>query len=67
MKQYFVVDLDKEIIVNEEGDEFTADEFKKVIERNAEKNKFFDMTLMTQRFIRMNYNFEELRNYYNQT
>jgi len=66
MKQYFAVDIDKGIVVNEEGDEFTIDQFKKIIERNAEKNVFFDMTLMTQRFVRMDYNLEELRDYYDQ-
>jgi len=60
MGTYFAVNLDSRIIENEEGDSFTAGQFKKVIERNAEKGKFFDMTLATQRFIRCGYDFDKI-------
>ena len=64
MKQYFAADLDKRIIVNEQGDKFSAEQFKKIIQRNAAKNKFFDMTMMTQRFIILDYNFDKLEEFY---
>jgi hypothetical protein len=64
MKMYFAIDDKKKRIVNDFGDEFTAEQFKKIIQRNAAKNKFFDMTLMTQRFITLDYNFEALNDFY---
>ena len=61
---YFSIDENKKRIINEDGDEFTADQFKKIIERNAAKNIFFDMTMATARFIRFNYDWEALKEFY---
>lgn len=65
MKQYFAADIDRQVVQNEEGDAFSAEQFKKIIERNAAKHKFFDMTIMTQRFVALGYNWDELERHYN--
>lgn len=60
---YFAIDLDNWIITAE-GDTFTKDQFRKVVEHAFENGKFLDMTLMTQRFVAMGYDFDALEKYY---
>ena len=64
MTTYFAVDLDKRKVVSEEGERFTAEQFKKIIERNAAKDVFFDMTMSTARFILDDYDWDKLEDYY---
>ena len=61
---YFAIDEEKEIVVNEHGDEFTAEQFKAIVTRNAAKEKFFDMTQATQRFITLGYDWMRLHDFY---
>ena len=61
---YFAVDLDKKIVVNDKGDEFTISQFKKIIERNTAKGRFFDMTMMVQRLINFSYDINKLIEFY---
>ena len=61
---YFAVDEEKRLIVNDEGDTFTTEQFKKIIQGNAAKDVFFDMTLMCQRFITLGYDFDALNDFY---
>lgn len=49
---YFCVDLENRVVKTEDGDTFMAEQFKKIVERAAEREKFLDMTLSTQRFVR---------------
>ncbi len=64
MKEYFAINLDNRTIQSESGDTFTVEQFKTIIERAAEQNKFFDMTMMTARFIRYNYDWNKLETHY---
>ncbi len=62
---YFAIDLDTQTIETEDGDTYTGEQFQALVEHAASNDKFFDMTLMTQRFVSMNYDFDALEEYYN--
>ena len=48
---YFAVDMDRGVVITEEGDMYSPKAFKTIIERDEKKDKFHDMTMMTVRFI----------------
>ena len=64
MKPYFAIDEDRRIVVSEEGDEFTAEQFERIVQRSAAKDVFYDMTLATQRFILLGYDWDKLDDFY---
>ena len=61
---YFAIDTDKQEIKNDSGDVFTASQFQKIVERGAEKDTFYDMTQMTQRFVSYDYDWDALEKFY---
>jgi len=63
---YFAVDTDHGLIQDERGDTYSIDQFRKVVERGAEKGIFYDMTQMTARFVRMGYDLDALNAYYDE-
>ena len=62
---YFAIDEDQKLIVNEDGDEFTFEQFKTILQNAAEKKTCVDMTLMTQRLISFDFDWVKLNNFYN--
>lgn len=64
MANYFALNLDTRTIVSEHGDTFTVDQFKKILSRAAAP---MDMTLMLQRLVRYDFDFDRLENYYELT
>ena len=64
--EYFAIDLEKRVIKSDDGDEYTAKQFATIVNRAAEKDKFFDMTMMTSRFLRFGCDWDRLDEYYNE-
>jgi len=58
---YFAIDLNKKIIVNDDGDVFSVDQFKEIMRGTGGP---YDMTMMVQRFILMDYDFDKLIDFY---
>ena len=63
---YFAIDLDKKQIQSDAGDIFTANQFKGILEQQFKNNTIPDMTLMTQRFIRLGFDWDRLEAFYNE-
>lgn len=61
---YFAADPDKREIQNDSGDTFSVDQFKTILTRNQEKGKFLDMTQLTQRLVRMDFDWDALDQFY---
>jgi len=64
----FYLDLDRERILDEFHNglkEWSIEEFKTLLNSETDPQFCFDMNLMTQRFIRMNFEFKALKEYYN--
>ena len=64
---YFATDLDNRQIKSEDGEIFTAGQLKTIVDHTAAKNEFLDMTLMTQRFISLDYDWDKLEDHYRDT
>lgn len=63
-KPYFALDLDNRCIKDEMGNVYTVGQFKNAVAHCAEQEIFMDLTLMTQRFVRMGYDFDALEAHY---
>lgn len=62
---YYALDEKRKRIVDQNGVEFTPDQFEVVLEHAERFRKPVDMTLMLQRFLRMGMDFEALEKFYN--
>lgn len=62
-QMYFATDDKARTIHNDKGDIFTVEQFKKILKNST---KPIDMTLMTQRLVRYDFDFDRLDDYYNQ-
>ena len=58
---YFSIDIDKKEIVSEFGERYSIEQFKKILETASRP---VDMTLMCQRFIQYNFDFNRLEQFY---
>ncbi len=63
---YFATDLENKTIVNEDGDTFTVKQFQTILNAHIDADKTLDMTMMTTRLIRMDYDFEALQKFYDE-
>jgi len=58
---YFSIDIDKKEIVSEFGERYSIEQFKKILKL---ADSPVDMTLMCQRFIQYNFDFNRLKQFY---
>ena len=58
---YFAIDLDKRVVQSDKGEVFSVNQFKRVLERSKMP---IDMTLMCQRFVNYDFDFDKLLEYY---
>ena len=61
---YFATNEKRKMIQNEYGDYFTIKQFKTILKNAALKNNPIDMTLMTQRLISLDFDFDKLNEFY---
>jgi hypothetical protein len=61
---YFCIDQDRRKVIDQNGVEFSANQFHKIRERYERQLKPLDMTLSCQRLVSMNYDWGELEKYY---
>ena len=57
---YFAIDMENKVVVNDNGDILTVEQFKKIVESHSAHGDFLDMTLSLQRFISCDYDFDAL-------
>lgn len=63
---YFCIDEKEREIVDQNGVSFTPEQFEKIRERYDRLRKPLDMTLSCQRLIRMNYDWDALKKFYDE-
>jgi hypothetical protein len=63
-EMYYALDLEAKTVVDDCGCQVSVEDFKSQVEVAAENDKCLDMTLMTQRFIIMGYDFDALIKFY---
>jgi len=59
---YFALDEDRRMVVDDDGNEYTTEQFKEAM---REARNGFDMTLTVQRWIRFDFDFDKLNDFYN--
>ena len=60
---YFAIDMENRVFVTEDGDQLSLNQFKKIL-GNADGP--IDMTLMCQRFVQYDFNWDRLERYYDE-
>lgn len=65
-KMYFCIDEESREIVDQNGFRFSVEAFHKIRERYEMQRKPMDMTLSCQRLIQMNYDWDALKQFYDE-